>query len=1442
MKQIFTAAVLTIYFFNVNAQSASCNFQAIDAAMQQAGFQLLNVQGFPCARYYRNAQTTSNWNTARAQAAAVGATLLTINSQAENDAVWQAAVAAGVTGGLWIGYTDVVTEGTWVWEDGSTSTFTNWNQGEPNNTTDACSSTGEDAAIMQMSNGRWNDVYINPGFPCIAPQQYASLVKVNLCPELNVPATATVCAGDPANITASGLFGSRNPNGGYTWIWGIVPNPVPVDNDSIFSQTLQNNSQLVVLMQDRYGCSDTGFVQVTVNNCNPPTGPQGCNIQQITTTFTGAGYIPLNVQGQDCSMYFINPNSQDADQAQAAAAQLGANLVVFNDAQENQNVVAALNAGGYFNSGNFIWIGYKRTGTAQPTFRALDGSTGPFLTPTTGGPTPGIYQNWASGEPNNDSYQCAPGCIIGCNIYACQNGEQCVQIYSNGLWNDEKCNAASISVIEVNLCPEVNISNDTIVCEGQTARISSTPILGSQPYTYAWSSGQATNPVFVAPQQTTEYKVTVTDRYGCFSTDSLTVTTNTCQTPTGPQGCDIQQIITTFTGAGYIPLNVQGQPCSMYFINPTSQDAAQAQAAAEVLGANTVVLNDAQEQANVHAALTAAGTYNQAPDGTIWLGYRRTGTGQQTFFALDGSTGPFIPNQTPSVYQNWDGNEPNNNAYNQGCFPLFNCSSCSDQYRCVNGEQCVQIRSNGRWNDLPCNRSSWSLIEVNLCVDVNATVNNQTLFNLKKDTSVCAGATVNLRSNPIQGSRPYTYQWTPSAATSQNTPVQPTQTTQYVVRVTDRYGCFSTDTLTVNVLGTANAGFTANPPQICDGQISTLSFNGTPSGNATFTWGLDGGTIVSGTATGPGPLEVRWNGAGTKNLTLDISDGACTIPQATGTVTVNANPVANAGPDVTICSGGTSPIGGQPQGNYAYFWTPATGLSATNIANPIAQDTNLTQQPKTRTYNMVVTINGCSAVDSMVLTIDPAQIAPVSPAGTVNVCLGGDTTLTSTQQFVQYLWSTGANTQSINVSQSGQYSFGAIDAQGCLWRSDVVNVVVATTPLPVLITADGPTSFCQGGSVTLSTDVPYITYNWSNNAAQPTITVNQSGTYRVSTTDADNCQGLSNDIDVTVWALPTVSAAGIVDQRCFQEADGAITVAGGLGTPPYNFVWDNGQTSSTISNLLPASYSVTITDANQCTGNGTFTVAAAPFYDLTTSNVKNVTCFNGADGSISVAGSGGTPGYTYLWSTGTQNGTVSNLRVGNYSVTATDSKGCTKTASFTLTQPDEIVAIMPEVAEVRIGKEVQVNVEVAPLSNNYTYQWRPQAGLSCYDCPDPVANPVKSLNYTFIVTDPNGCADTLLIPFTVDPSKVLYIPNFFSPNGDGANEFWCMFSDAVQVIDLRVFNRWGELVFRTDDIKQCWDGFYNGIMSDPGMYVYHVRISYIDETWTERKGSLMLYR
>ena len=176
---------------------------------------------------------------------------------------------------------------------------------------------------------------------------------------------------------------------------------------------------------------------------------------------------------------------------------MGANLVSIQTQAENDCIVASLVNMGLNSVNDVIWIGLNDE-AVEGTFVWYDQS-------------PVTYTNWASGEPNNNG-----------------SGEDCVQIYPDGRWNDLPCGIGNAkSVIEVNLCPVINAGADRIICEEESVTLNATNTLyGSNPYTYNWSTGAQTQSVNVTPTQTGDYIITSKDRYDCTTTDTLTVTVN----------------------------------------------------------------------------------------------------------------------------------------------------------------------------------------------------------------------------------------------------------------------------------------------------------------------------------------------------------------------------------------------------------------------------------------------------------------------------------------------------------------------------------------------------------------------------------------------------------------------------------------------------------------------------------------------------------------------------------------------------------------------------------------------------------------------------------------------------------------------------------------------------------------------------------------------------
>lgn len=1062
----------------------------------------------------------------------------------------------------------------------------------------------------------------------------------------------------------------------------------------------------------------------------------GCNIQAIRTALTGAGYYELTVPTQPCSMYFVNPASQSSVLSEQNAQQFGAHMVSFQTAQENTDVLNAMYNSPYSPANYTIWIGLS-DGVQEGNFVWLDGA-------------PVNYTNWSPGEPNNLIPSCCNIPIIGCQPpdIRCQNGEDCVQMYGDGSWNDFGCDVNSISIIEINLCPQMTTTPDSTICQGTSITLSASTILGSTPYTYSWNPGNLSgSTALVSPASPTAYTVRVTDRWGCYDEETVTVTTQTC----GSQpGCDINAIRTAFTGAGYIELNgVQGQPCSMYFINPTSQNANLSEQAAQQLGAHLVVFNNASENQAVVAALNAAGTISAVD--AVWVGYSDE-ISEGSWIALDG---------TNMAYLNWASNEPNNNGQGDACcsFPdwLGGCQT-SEAWRCQYGEDCAQIYSSGQWNDLPCNRNSVSVVEVNLCP----------VLTVSADTTICTGNSVVLNASTILGSNPYTYSWNPGNANTAAYTVTPANTTAYISNVTDRWGCFATDTVNVTMQGGGTQSFTLNPNPVCENLPVTVTYTGTSPSNATYTWGFNGGTVLSG--SGQGPYQIVWSGTGSKTVTLDVSSGGCTFPQVTQPLTINANPVADAGTDATVCSGNPVQLGAASVAGYTYQWLPATNLSSSSIANPICTASNSGSSPLVIQYVLGVMQNNCVDADTVEVTINPSS--------------------------------------------------------------------------PTTISAAGNTSFCDGGNVSLSADSVFNSYLWSNSQATNSITVTQTGNYTLTGTDANGCQYTSNTIAVTVFENPAVSLVSSNNESCAGLADGDIAVTSNTGTSPFNYTWNTtpAQNSATATNLTAGTYIVTVTDVNNCSATGSYSISAPAPLVIDVSSITNTSCAGLSDGSIQLSVSGGNPSYTYSWDDGSTTNFLSGIGAGTYNVTVSDANNCTEDTSVTVTGPPPITLLTLDFDSIKFGTEIQLVTDVQPANGTYTYEWSPANYLSCTNCATPYFSAVRSTEYELTVTDAFGCSVTATVNVNVLADKPVFIPNVFTPNGDTQNDVFGIFATGVNYYSLKVFNRWGEKVFESYNATNGWDGTYLGKDAAPGVYSYTAIITFLDGENRRYKGTVTLLK
>ena len=381
----------------------------------------------------------------------------------------------------------------------------------------------------------------------------------------------------------------------------------------------------------------------------------------------------------------------------------------------------------------------------------------------------------------------------------------------------------------------------------------------------------------------------------------------------------------------------------------------------------------------------------------------------------------------------------------------------------------------------------------------------------------------------------------------------------------------------------------------------------------------------------------------------------------------------------------------------------------------------------------------------------------------------------------------------------------------------------------------------NNGSVSLTVtggSSPY-TYLWSNNATTQNEQNITAGTYAVTVTDAALCNTVVSGISVT---QPVALSATITStpQLCNNLTDGTATITVTGGTSPYQYSWSNGMSIPAITGLTTAEYYVTATDVNNCIYSDSVFVAIVPSMLISAIDTPP-SCPTLKDGFILTSVTNGTHPYSYIWSNGQSTAHATGLGAGNYSVTIADANGCSLTDNFLLQAPGApTVSASATPDSLSLG---QSTVLTAISNNNtVTYNWTPSYGLSCINCPVANAYPYTTTLYTIVVVDSNGCtaADSVLI--TVSASGSVYIPNAFTPNGDGNNDVFQIYGEGIKIIDLKVFNRWGEKVYESNNQFEGWDGTYKGSKQNPSVFVYEANITYLNDKKDFKKGSVTLIR
>lgn len=591
------------------------------------------------------------------------------------------------------------------------------------------------------------------------------------------------------------------------------------------------------------------------------------------------------------------------------------------------------------------------------------------------------------------------------------------------------------------------------------------------------------------------------------------------------------------------------------------------------------------------------------------------------------------------------------------------------------------------------------------------------------------------------GTAPYNYIWS-NGATTQD--ISALSAGNYAVTITDANNCQASFNYSVN-----------QPQQITLAiQVTNISCFGNTNGAINL-------SVVGGTA----PYNYSWsNGATTEDISgLAANTYSVTVTDANGctansSATVTAPSAISLSTNVTnatcsgvnngsidlILSGGTGP--------YNFFWS--NGATSEDITGLGAG-----------TYTVTVTdANGCQASTSATIS-QPSGIT-LTTSSTPSTCSGNTGTATVSASGgsgpYTYLWNDPLNQTTATASNlaAGTYSVTVTDGTGCVVATSVV--VNSTSGLSA--TASVIDATCYGAStgaidITVNGGNSPFTYLWSNNSTSQDLSNISAGTYSLLITDNTNCTFF---ISATV-NQPQQITLNFVTQNplCNNATNGQVllTVAG--GTPNYTYLWSNNSTSSNLSNVGAGSYSVTVTDQNNCTANGTVTLSNPPIL-LLGFNTTNATCNGSSTGAIDLNVQGGTPPYNYLWSNGAQTQDISNIPAGNYSVTVTDTNNCSAALAINVSEPAPLNIVLDSITHLLCNGTANgaINLSVSGGTLPYAFSW--SNGATTQDL-----SGLSGGTYTVTVSDFFNCSATQ--SYTVNEPSAIEINITTTPADCGFN-------------------------------------------------------------------------
>ncbi|PBQ34542.1 hypothetical protein CNR22_23080 [Sphingobacteriaceae bacterium] len=599
------------------------------------------------------------------------------------------------------------------------------------------------------------------------------------------------------------------------------------------------------------------------------------------------------------------------------------------------------------------------------------------------------------------------------------------------------------------------------------------------------------------------------------------------------------------------------------------------------------------------------------------------------------------------------------------------------------------------------------------------------------------------------GTPPYTYSWSPGGAASAS--VNTLSAGVYSVKVTDSKSCQASFTYTVTQPASITAVFSQTHVSCFNGTNGSINLTvGGGIAPYSYSWAPNGATAqnLSGLSAGNYTVFIRDNMNCLSTQTITLTQPSL-LTLTVAVVNQSCDGLADGSAAATV-SGGA--------GGYIYLWQPSS-ITTSSLSNLASGN-----------YTVVVSDMNSCATSSYISVTKPAPLT-VSFISQLNVsCNGGSNGMITanvaggTPNYA-YSWSPGGlTTATANSLSAGTYTVMITDSKSC----SVTNSVTITQPSALSVTGTTVGVSCwagNDGSVLLSPgggSSPY-TFFWLP-LGQSTASISNltAGTYTSSLTDNKGCS--ISAVYVIPQSPQIIVTFTQTNVSCFNGNNGSITTSASGGAGPYVFQWMPVNSSSqNITGLGSGIYTLTVTDNLGCTNSKTASITQPPLLALTTT-VVNETCDYLNNGSVFAAGYGGTPGYTYLWLPGSNTtNSVTNLSAGNYSLTLSDTLGCTITTVVVVTEPAALSLSFSSQVNVSCNGGSNGAVTASPSGGtpNYSYSWSPGGSANA------MANSLSAGIYSCLISDSHSCVTQNTVS-VLEPANLNLIPTITDVNCNGS--------------------------------------------------------------------------